>query len=192
MHGCYGGKYMRLVLYTLDTDFRRANGIAATTTDIFNGPQNDPGAGTVIKMSFIPVPNSATLYALDEDTRMAIALTVGLLSTCDEVVVIMHASPSRLSVQGAQNGNATLAAGYWSLNDAREVFRACAPSRLFFLCCKFGRTLPVVHGQNNITDGAVYIQQRLPPGSRVFAMNENVMAMSGMPVLRPTFYTRQL
>lgn len=183
---------MRLVLYVLDADRRRANGIAATTSDVFEGFRNDPGAGTVIKMSFVPKPGAPGFFVLDEDTRMAFAAAVGLLSSCDEVVVMMHAGPARLSVQGATHGHATIATGSWSLHDARSMLSACAPTALYLLCCKFGKPRVAVPGQNTITDGPAFLAARMPAGSTVFAMNENVMATVGMPVLRPTFYTRQV
>lgn len=183
---------MRLVLYTLDSDKRRANGIAATASDVFEAFRNDPGAGTVIKMSFVPKQGAAGYYVLDEDTRMAIAATVGLMSPYDEVVVMMHAGPARLSVQGATHGDAVIGAGWWSLADARTILSACTPTRLYFMCCQFGSTVPPTLGQNTITDGPAFIAQRMPTGATVCAMNENVMAIVGMPVLRPTFYTRRI
>ena len=183
---------MRLVLYVLDGDRRRANGIAATTSEVFEEFRNDPGTGTVIKMSFVPKQGAAGFYVLDEDTRMAFAAAVGLLSSCDEVVVMMHAGPAKLSVQGATHGHTTIASGRWSLQDARGILSACAPKRLYLLCCQFGKTLEAVPGQNTITDGPAFLAQRMPAGATVFAMNENVMATVGMPVLRPTFYTRRV
>jgi hypothetical protein len=183
---------MRLVLYTLETDRRRANGIAATNSDVFHEFRNDPGAGTVIKMTFVPKPNAQGLYILDEDTRIAFASAVGLLSACDEVVVMMHAGAAKLSVQGASHGNVEIAGGRWSLHDARTMISACAPTRLFMLCCQFGKVLEPVIGQDIITDGPAFLAQRMPAGATVFAMNENVMAIGGMPVLRPNFYTRQV
>jgi hypothetical protein len=183
---------MRLVLYALNDDLRRANGIAAMTTDVLMEYRNDPGTGTVIKMSFMPKPGAQGHYILDEDTRMAIAATVGLLSPYDEVVVMMHAGPAKLSVQGATHGEAVIDAGRWALADARMIFSACTPARLYLLCCNFGSPVPPILGQNTITDGPAYIAQRMPTGATVFAMNENVMIVREMPVLRPTFYTRRI
>lgn len=183
---------MRLVLYTLATDLRRANGIAATPTDVFQRFENNPAPGTVIKMSFVLSPGAVGIYVLDEGTRTALAATVGLLSTYDEIVIMMHASASRLSVQGATNqAGAQIATGRWSLADARTILSACAPTKLFFMCCQFGK-VRVATPANPVTDGVTYIAQQMPTGTKLLAMNENVMAIAGMPVLRETFYTRRV
>jgi len=159
---------------------------------VFQEFRNDPGTGTVIKMTFVPKPGPPGFYILDDDTRMAFVGTVGLISPYDEVVVMMHAGPARLSVQGANHGDAVIGAGRWSLLDARTILSACTPARLYFLCCQFGSAVPPVLGQNTITDGPAFIAERMPTGATVCAMNENVMAIVGMPVLRPTFYTRRI
>jgi hypothetical protein len=185
---------MRLVLYSLKGDERKALGIAKMTGDIYRGPNGGNGDGITIHMSFSRAHATRKRYVLDDDTKMSIAGAVGLLDSIDEVVVLMHAAPGRLSPAGGVSGGLAIPEGSsWCLDDLRDLLRAWAPRRIYFLCCEFGkpRALNVIAGYQ-VADGPSYMAQGLKPGTEIFALTAVAMVVQQMPVLRATYYNKKV
>ncbi|WP_293933495.1 hypothetical protein [Iodobacter sp.] len=186
---------MRLVLYTLVTDKKKAERIAAMTDDIYHiGGVAPTGDGCAVRMSFTKVGSSSG-YVLDEDSKMAIAASVGLLNSIDSVVFILHAYPGKLCPQGAHSsiGEITSTAAAWSLTNARNLLAIWGPSSVYFLCCEFGQIRPSGFAQHYVVpDGPLYIAQGLQAGVRIFALTEKVYIFDGMPVLRDSYYSRRI
>lgn len=186
---------MRLVLYSLASDRRKAHGIAnigqngvlTAFSDTAQAP-ND-----AVYMEFERAHHNLPRYRLTQGCRMAIALTVGLLQSVDELVIIMHAGPGMLSVQGGVSGVTTLAGGAWSLDDVGVLLAGLTPTKVYFLCCNFGspRINDLVPGYR-VPDGPAYVASKTKSGTTMHALNEVAMATIGMPVLTNSFYQRHL
>jgi len=185
---------MRIALYTLDTDKRKAETIASMTGDKYQLGKMDGGEGCAVQMSFQKVGKIEN-YRLDERTKCEIADSVGLLSAVDSVVFIMHAYPGKLCPQGAKCGNVNIASNgaAWDLLELRTLLMAWGASSVYFLCCEFGAHRNRDLGEPfRVHDGPDFASQGLRAGTRIFAMEEKVFINSGMPVLSEGFYTRKL
>ncbi|WP_284617536.1 hypothetical protein [Aquabacterium humicola] len=186
---------MRLVLYSMATDRRKAHGIANIGPNgVLNAFSDTAQAPNVaLQMEFERTHPTRPRYRLTQGTRMAIALTVGLLQSVDELVIVMHAGPGMLAVDGGTTGTATLASGAWSLDDAGLLIHGLEPTAVYFLCCNFGRPRldDLVPGYR-VADGPGYLAALTRATMTMHAMNEAAMAAMGMPVLTTGFYQRHV
>ncbi len=185
---------MRLVLYSLPADMRKANGFANIVGQNLGPFANHPNPPNLaIRMEFIRPDPQRPRYILDQGTRDLLMFEIGLLGTVEELVIIMHGAPGTLSVAGGVLVGAPQAIpnGSWSQDDCANLIAGLRPGRVFFVCCQFGRLRMnnLIPGYQS-ADGPLYIAQRTHVGTYLYSEVNNVLAVQGMPVLDPNYYAR--